>query len=115
MPSVLRQLAGTIFALTLSKSSNCDDGVRAVSQKDDEEALKADELGDGVAQHGQRARDCPARPGFGRGGNARRGLIAGRFAAELSKEFGKPFSINRLLHKAQECVPAMQSLEKPAL
>jgi len=40
VPSVLRQLAGTIFALALSKSSNCDDGVRAVSQKDDEEAME---------------------------------------------------------------------------
>ena len=41
-------------------------------------------------------------------------------AQELLKEPGvrglvaKPFSINRLLQKAQECVPAMQSLEKPA-
>src|SRR3989440_11754462 len=41
-------------------------------------------------------------------------------AQELLKEPGvrglvaKPFSINRLLQKAQECVPGMQSLEKPA-
>jgi CheY-like chemotaxis protein len=41
-------------------------------------------------------------------------------AQELLKEPGvrglvaKPFSINRLLQKAQECVPAMQSLEEPS-
>src|SRR5438309_9713371 len=41
-------------------------------------------------------------------------------AQDLLKEPGvrglvaKPFSMNRLLQKAQECVPGMQSLEKPA-
>jgi len=40
VPSLLRHLAGTIFALALSKSSNCDDGVRAASQKDEEEAME---------------------------------------------------------------------------
>jgi CheY-like chemotaxis protein len=51
-------------------------------------------------------------------------LISGKAdeerAQELLKEPGvrglvaKPFSINRLLQKAQECVPTMRSLEKPA-
>jgi len=42
-------------------------------------------------------------------------------AQELLQEPGvrglvaKPFSINRLLQKAQECVPTMQSIEKGAL
>jgi hypothetical protein len=39
VPSILRHLAGTTFALDLSKSSNCDDGVRAASQKGEEEAM----------------------------------------------------------------------------
>ena len=37
---VLQQLAGTIFALALSTSSNCGDGVRAASQTDEEEAME---------------------------------------------------------------------------
>src|SRR5512132_3920635 len=40
VPSLLRHLAGTTFALALSKSSNCDDGVRAASQKDEEGAME---------------------------------------------------------------------------
>jgi len=40
VPSLLRQLTGTTFALALSKSSNCDDGVRAASQKDEEGAME---------------------------------------------------------------------------
>jgi CheY-like chemotaxis protein len=41
-------------------------------------------------------------------------------AQELLKEPGvrglvaKPFSMNRLLQKAQDCVPGLQSIEKPA-
>jgi hypothetical protein len=40
VPSLLRQLPGTTFALALSKSSNCDGRVRAASQKDEEEAME---------------------------------------------------------------------------
>jgi hypothetical protein len=40
VPSLLRQLAGTTFALDMSMSSNCDDGVCAASQKDEEEAME---------------------------------------------------------------------------
>ena len=40
VPSLLRQLTGTTFALALSKSSNWDDGVRAASQKDEEGVME---------------------------------------------------------------------------